>query len=339
MCVHNLLRFARACAVPAMATREGGPPPSSPVSPGQGRSSGPVTIDVGECVRRGAVGALGVIPGTIAAHPFDVLKIRMQTTGERLGAAVRGVMGGGGRVSGLGGAAALYGGLGSAVQQKMITCGPMFLVAEVCTQTSMYVAGMSRGEACFFGSAVSGYATGSMAALAEYKKVLVSQKVPVGGAPGGTATWTYGAILAHRNTHGWHLLRRINAAGLRNGLFDSTFFGCQHLFQARYGLPPGQSYGLAAATAVLLGYSLDIAVKRQMMIPPYEIPGDFVKITQGLYRGRSFGDAFVRAHRGIFPKMIEFSINYSAIGVSSVYIVYMLSRLGATPPGQGAADE
>ena len=33
-------------------------------------------IDVAECLRRGAIGALGAILGTLAAHPIDLVKIR-----------------------------------------------------------------------------------------------------------------------------------------------------------------------------------------------------------------------------------------------------------------------
>ena len=53
-------------------------------------------IDVVACLRMGATGALGAVPGTVCAHPFDVLKIRMQTTNMSAGGyaqAVRYIMG------------------------------------------------------------------------------------------------------------------------------------------------------------------------------------------------------------------------------------------------------
>ena len=48
-------------------------------------------IDVAECLRRGAIGALGAIPGTLAAHPIDLVKIRIQTGAGSLRAAMRGL--------------------------------------------------------------------------------------------------------------------------------------------------------------------------------------------------------------------------------------------------------
>ena len=41
--------------------------------------SGGSGLNIAECLRQGAVGAVGAIPGTTLAHPFDLLKIRMQT--------------------------------------------------------------------------------------------------------------------------------------------------------------------------------------------------------------------------------------------------------------------
>lgn len=76
-------------------------------------------VDVTECLRRGAIGALGAIPGTLAAHPIDLVKIRIQTGAGSLSAAVRGL---GTHASGY------YRGLGPGVLQKVATRGPMFLV-------------------------------------------------------------------------------------------------------------------------------------------------------------------------------------------------------------------
>ncbi|GAB5371640.1 hypothetical protein AAMO2058_001597400 [Amorphochlora amoebiformis] len=272
-------------------------------------------IDLRECVKKGVVGALGVIPGTIAAHPFDVIKIRMQTSTDSLRGAVV-------RIGAERGAVGFYGGLGSAIQQKMITCGPMFLVSEICTQ-GMQVTGMERGQACFVGSAISGYVTGFAAALSEYRKVLQSQRVP---NPRGGTNWSYTDILrGSRGLGGMYgIARRLNGAGVRNGIFDSTFFGMQHVYQQK-GLSPTESYGLAAATAVLMGYSLDMAVKQQMVVPPQKSPKSILSLIQDLYKGPSLVSSFVRAHRGINPKIVEFTINYSAIGFSSVYIVYMIN--------------
>ena len=77
-------------------------------------------IDVAECLRRGAIGALGAIPGTLAAHPIDLVKIRIQTGAKNLRGAVRGL---GTRASDW---PRYYRGLGPGVLQKAATRGPMF---------------------------------------------------------------------------------------------------------------------------------------------------------------------------------------------------------------------
>ena len=57
-----------------------------------------------------------------------------------------------------------------------------------------------------------------------------------------------------------------HGAGLRNGLFDMTFFGVENLARGA-GLPPALSYAAAAALAVTLDFPLDAAVKRAMAAP------------------------------------------------------------------------
>jgi hypothetical protein len=134
-------------------------------------------IDVGACLKKGVVGALGAIPGTASAHPFDVVKIRMQTTQCRLTPAMR-------HIYASGGGGAFYQGLGSALQQRVLTCGPMFLFSELFTQAAQQgPLGLARGDALFVGSAGSGYATGFVASIAEFRKVLISQGVRGSGSP------------------------------------------------------------------------------------------------------------------------------------------------------------
>eukprot|EP00954_Amorphochlora_amoebiformis_P011545 903388-Amorphochlora_amoeboformis.AAC.2 len=193
-------------------------------------------IDLRECVKKGVVGALGVIPGTIAAHPFDVIKIRMQTSTDSLRGAVV-------RIGAERGAVGFYGGLGSAIQQKMITWYPDRVVQVVLSPdlTSINPAArcfwcqrsvpkackllgwkgarfatQSSKMACFVGSAISGYVTGFAAALSEYRKVLQSQRVP---NPRGGTNWSYTDILrGSRGLGGMYgIARRLNGAGVRNG--------------------------------------------------------------------------------------------------------------------------
>ena len=71
----------------------------------------PDGIDAYECLRRGAIGAVGAVPGTLAAHPCDVIKMKQQIGGGSLIATLKG----------LNGVSALYGGLSAGVLQKITT--------------------------------------------------------------------------------------------------------------------------------------------------------------------------------------------------------------------------
>ena len=123
-----------------------------------------MSLDAKACLEKGAIGAVGAIPGTLAAHPLDVLKMRMQVTGARLAPTTR-------AVAASGGVGAFYRGVGPGVAQKIVTRGPMFLLAEACTQLTQRASGLPREQALFVGAAGSGYATGALAAPAEWAKV------------------------------------------------------------------------------------------------------------------------------------------------------------------------
>ena len=299
-------------------------------------TSPPQRIDVAECLRKGMIGALGAIPGTAAAHPFDVVKIRMQTSGDRLSTAVAHVA----RNQGSGGPRSFYRGLTSALQQRVLTRGPMFLFSELFTRAAMRHGGLDRGTACFVGSAGSGYATGAVAAIAEYRKVLTSQGVPVrsisgnGHSKGGgeTRAWRYADITRHWRSHGRQLLKRAHGAGTRNAIFDSTFFGLQHMLSERHGVSPGASYALAAGTAVAVDYSVDMSLKRMMVVPPDERVGGLIRtlsgfVADGRARGRSLLATVLLVHRGLSAKVVEFSVNYGVMGVASVYVYAAAARL------------
>ena len=108
-------------------------------------------IDTDQCLRRGCVGAFGAIPGTIAAHPCDVVKMRMQVTGQGLLPTVRAI-----QTSASYPHLGFYRGLGAGVGQKVLTRGPMFLASEACTQLCMRFGGIERQKALFIGSFGSG---------------------------------------------------------------------------------------------------------------------------------------------------------------------------------------
>eukprot|EP00658_Telonema_sp_P-2_P024658 TRINITY_DN19916_c0_g1_i2.p1 TRINITY_DN19916_c0_g1~~TRINITY_DN19916_c0_g1_i2.p1 ORF type:complete len:157 (+),score=37.79 TRINITY_DN19916_c0_g1_i2:226-696(+) len=118
-------------------------------------------LDVGACLRQGAIGALGAIPGTFCAHPCDVIKIRMQITGAgSYQGAIRGI------IKEAGGVRGFYRGLTPAIEQRMVARGPMFLVSELFTQNVERYMGLEGVKARFVGSVGSGYTVGFLAGIA-----------------------------------------------------------------------------------------------------------------------------------------------------------------------------
>ena len=307
-------------------------------------------IDLQECLHKGLVGAIGAIPGTVCAHPFDVVKIRMQTTLRAetahpfcggIRAAVRAVAAGEGRAPGRPGAFAavhFFRGLGPAVQQKVITRAPMFLLAEMCTQI-VQTLGLSRSQACFVGCFCSGFMTGSVAALPEYRKVLQSQRVHAEGIS------TVGAVVRSAAASGQSgsLLIRMRSAGLRNAIFDSIFFGAQHTLSSSFA--SGPSYALAAALAVTLDYSVDVVVKRMMVVPPQEALRPLTQTWLQLFHGHvGIFRACARIHAGLSAKAVEFAVSYFITGTVGVGVaaslqqLYTVSRREAQI-GQGLIDD
>ena len=108
---------------------------------------------------------------------------------------------------------------------------------------------MPREKALVVGSLSSGYVTGFLAASFEWAKVQRSL-----GA-------TVGSVSARKR------LAVCHGAGLRNAVFDATFFGTEHVAR-RYGnLPPEATYALGAVAAITLDFPLDVALKRNMAAP------------------------------------------------------------------------
>lgn len=79
-------------------------------------------IDYIQCIKSGLIGSIGAIPGTIASHPFDALKIRVQATGNKVIKVIPFVLSNG-----------IYSGLSAGIQQKILTRGPMFLFSSIGT--------------------------------------------------------------------------------------------------------------------------------------------------------------------------------------------------------------
>ena len=254
-------------------------------------------VDFDECVRRGAVGAAGAVPGTLAAHPFDVLKMRQQVSGSSVSSVINSVRGG---RTGVASVAAFWQGAGAGVAQKVLTRGPMFLVSEAATQGVQQATGTSRDRAVALGSACSGYVTGLCAAPAEWAKV---QR--------GVAGTSAASLLRARGG-----FTRLHGAGLRNSIFDSTFFSVEHAGRTRGGLPPWLSYACAAVAAVVLDYPVDVAVKRSMAAPPEESVAGPLLATARLLRTHRWG-----VFTGLSSKAAEFSVSYAVTGLCSTYIL------------------
>ncbi len=247
-------------------------------------------VDFDACLRRGAIGSIGAVPGTLLAHPFDVVKIRQQVGGISLlesAAAAR--------------ANGLYSGVAAGVTQKVTTRGPMFLASELATQLVQYATGAPREWALFFGSAISGYLTGACAAPAEWAKV---QRGAIGsGSPLHAIMKSQGGV------------HRLHGAGLRNAVFDSTFFASEHAARTQLGVPSALSFGGAAALAVVVDFPLDAAVKRSMAAAPGEIVQPPLAATMSLLRERR-ANVFL----GLTAKAMEFATSYAVTGQCSVYV-------------------
>ena len=286
-------------------------------------------INLQECMHKGLVGAIGAIPGTVCAHPFDVVKIRMQTSRTSdpfcggIRKAIKAVAAGLERPGTPGAlqASQFFRGLAPAMQQKVITRAPMFLLAELCTQ-AYQTAGLSRTQACFVGCFCSGFITGSAAALPEYRKVLQSQCVC------GEGTSTVQAVMRAAVASGQtrSILIRMRSAGLRNAIFDSIFFGAQHTLSSH--LASGPSYACAAALAVTLDYSVDVVVKRMMVVPPQQALRPLMQSWLQLFRGHaSVFHACASIHAGLSAKAVEFSVSYFITGTVGVSVAASLQQL------------
>ena len=323
--------------------------------PGDGRPP-PVrdSIDVTKCLRMGAIGALGAIPGTMCAHPCDVVKIRMQTmaaTGASSGSlalyrdtfshilrsgasssssasasAATPSASGGGIVNTVSRLRPFYNGLTPAIEQRIVARGPMFLFSELYTQlVESSGAGLSGTQARFVGSVGSGYTTGFLAGLAEYRKKLLSQRV----ISPSEARWDRLVGSAVKAGQGTSLMRRLNAAGVCSATYDSFFFGTQHELRENRGWATPTSYAAAAAAAVCCSFALDTTVARMMVVPPSQAVEPFRVMLRKVLRGPGAG------YRGLAARVVEFSISYLVTGVVASAVL----AAGVTAATSAAADE
>ena len=305
-------------------------------------------MDPAECLRRGAIGAVGAVPGTLAAHPFDVLKIRTQTATMRTFQP---------------NPRTLYAGVGAGVLQKVATRGPMFLASETCTRAVQRGTGANRDAALWIGSAGSGYITGFAAASFEWAKVQRSVGgAGLGGAARGrraricsdaglrnalfdatrrgrAASWGHGGAadagrLRPRRSKAWTVHDRAvqgddrprprivaaiaaRAAALRPITARRRFFSTEHAARHRGGLPATASYALAAVLAMTIDFPLDVAVKKTMAAPASEPAprGGAVRLALRLLREKRLA-----VFAGIGYKACEFAVSYACTGWVSTLI-------------------
>lgn len=245
---------------------------------------------------------MGAIPGTLAAHPLDLTKIRLQ-----LGAAVS--------VRHALSETLRHGpwaGVGPGMQQKVLTRGPMFLASELATQTVESI-GVERQRALWIGSFCSGYVTGCVAALSECAKVQSRTQ------PCRVRDLVRKRLAAGDRQSVWRLMQ---AAALRNAVFDAIFFGVQHGLAEDLGWSSSISYATAAAVALTLDYPLDVMVKRHMA-GTGPIGKGAVASTMALLMDHGWR----KLYRGWSVKVLEFATSYCVTGAVAPIVARGLTLL------------
>jgi hypothetical protein len=305
-------------------------------------------------IERAAAASCGATVATFFSHPFDVLKITQQVKQTSLKNATLSV------VSGPRGARGLYAGVLSGVQQRVMNIGPMFFFTELFAQNLERDASLGRGASIYLGAAASGYLGGVLCGPSEYRKVLSARGVPVcpaptlasslSGAAGMTrmsvinvkpptasSSWSYAHIFGHmRNREtARHVLRRFHGAGVRNAIFDSSFFGLSHWLQTHHDCTATAAFGMSAATAVLLGYSIDVGAKKSFALPPQLTVPTLSRSMASLFAGQRLWTALRRAHAGLPIKIVEFSVYFAVVGLVSSFASEHLERARAAAEAGG----
>ena len=96
----------------------------------------------------------------------------------------------------------------------------------------------------------------------------------------------------------------------------------------------GLSYGCAAVVAVVAAFAFDTTVARMMVVPPQTACKPFMTTLREIFNppaGSSSAAAateklsplmkFARGYRGLSARSVEFFINYSIVGMTSVYVI------------------
>lgn len=263
-------------------------------------------LDYSSCLRRGAVGAIGSLPGTMLSHPFDVIKIRCQVSGDKLSHAMKHIS--------CRGVCGFYRGFIPAIEQRLITRGPMFLVSELYTQLVITYGGFERTSAIFIGSVGSGFTTGGLASMAEYRKKLLSQNA----VSAKDARWDKLFLAAKHSGNLSSLWRRARGAGTCSAVYDGTFFGVENLLSQQMGFQPWLSFSIGASCAVLNAFAFDAAIAQMMVIPPNQECKPLLRTVKEL-----LGSGVQRTYRGLTARVMEFAGNYAVVGGLSTYVLMM----------------
>eukprot|EP00581_Thalassiosira_minuscula_P006408 CAMPEP_0183735612 /NCGR_PEP_ID=MMETSP0737-20130205/47191_1 /TAXON_ID=385413 /ORGANISM="Thalassiosira miniscula, Strain CCMP1093" /LENGTH=315 /DNA_ID=CAMNT_0025969417 /DNA_START=66 /DNA_END=1010 /DNA_ORIENTATION=- len=302
-------------------------------------------IDYAKCSRDGMIGGVGAIPGTLFAHFCDVIKMRQQLTGEKLSSAIRGVYRGdcrakssisAGTTATFASLKNFFAGAVPAVQQKVATRSTMFLASSASVQLFENKLGFNPTSAAFVGSASSGYITGSIASPWEWQKVLVSQRIKSPAAGNGVVGLFVEAKRHHGSVGAFECVgKRMHAAGVRNAIFDSTFFGVKRILENWNNVSKsstcsegggktkstlvssGFAYGVAAVTAVTVDYAVDVSVKRTYATGPESAIPSVGVLHHTLHMASREG---LKIFRGLGAKSVEFGISYTITGLMAPYI-------------------
>ena len=124
--------------------------------------------------------------------------------------------------------------------------------------------------------------------------------------------------------------RRLLAAGCCSATYDSVFFGTE-CFLAQQDITPGLSYGFAAVAAVVAAFAFDTAVTRMMVVPPGKACLTFPNTIRDIFkedpsRGLIGLKRVMNGYRGLSARSVEFFINYSITGFTSVYVISFFSK-------------
>jgi len=189
----------------------------------------------------------------------------------------------------------------------------MFFVSSLSVQFCGNWLGFSPTSAAFVGSAASGYFTGAFAALQEWRKVLQSQRIV---AATSAANLVREAVRTQGRAPGLASVgRRLHACGVRNGIFDSTFFGLKHLLVERGGggavVSGAAAFGFSAGVAVTVDYAVDVVTKRRLAQPPATVLEAESVLWAAATLLRKNG---LLGYRGLGSKCCEFTLSYLITG-------------------------